>query len=290
MRPEARAVLDQEERDTLGTLLPWIGGGFLLAAVEPASFKTNSLPVILTLAAGALASFAALRAVRSDRLPSRWSHPVAAAVMAIGLAATTLDYPDAPAGIGFTSFLLVILCTAAILVSPPWVMAFSAATLLAWLGSAAAFRDGPIPSTALLIMVLAVVVAGCLTFVRSRSALRRAASASEERYRALVEGLPVGVYRTSPEGRVLDANGTAARLMGIGTREELLRTPVERLYRDPRRRAEWMARLEREGEVRGEEIEGLRTDGGVRWLRDSARAVRGSDGRTVWYDGVVEDI
>jgi PAS domain-containing protein len=39
---------------------------------------------------------------------------------------------------------------------------------------------------------------------------------SQNKYRALFEGVPVGLYRTSPEGKLLDLNPTMARMLGFG--------------------------------------------------------------------------
>ena len=40
---------------------------------------------------------------------------------------------------------------------------------------------------------------------------------SEERYHSLFEGVPVGLYRTTPAGRMLDANSALVRILGFPT-------------------------------------------------------------------------
>src|SRR5688572_29660985 len=37
---------------------------------------------------------------------------------------------------------------------------------------------------------------------------------SEERYRSLFDGVPIGLYRTTPAGRMLDANEALVRILG----------------------------------------------------------------------------
>lgn len=53
---------------------------------------------------------------------------------------------------------------------------------------------------------------------RAEVALREA----EQHYRGLFEGMPVGLYRTAPDGRILDANSAMARILGYPDREALM--------------------------------------------------------------------
>jgi CheY-like chemotaxis protein len=54
----------------------------------------------------------------------------------------------------------------------------------------------------------------------------RRLAASEARYRGLFDGLPVGLFRTTLQGRILDANQAVVRLLGYPDRQTLLNTPV----------------------------------------------------------------
>ncbi|MFL6292839.1 MAG: PAS domain-containing protein, partial [Thermoanaerobaculia bacterium] len=53
--------------------------------------------------------------------------------------------------------------------------------------------------------------------LRLRMAERRLAdlAGSEERYRGLFDGVPIGLYRTTPAGRLLDANDALVRTLGF---------------------------------------------------------------------------
>jgi len=44
---------------------------------------------------------------------------------------------------------------------------------------------------------------------------------SEERYRSLVENATLGIYRTTPQGRILMANPTMVRMLGYEDFEAL---------------------------------------------------------------------
>jgi len=132
--------------------------------------------------------------------------------------------------------------------------------------------------------------------LRLRMAERRLAdlAGSEERYRGLFDGVPIGLYRTTPAGRLLDANDALVRTLGFPDRETLLGTNVGDLYFDPEDRQRWQRTVEEEKEessrIRSFETQVRRQDGRVIWVRFSLRAFRGDDGRVVRYEGALEDI
>jgi PAS domain S-box-containing protein len=92
--------------------------------------------------------------------------------------------------------------------------------------------------------------------------------------RLLFEGMPVGLYRSTPAGRFLDVNSALVRMLGYPDRETLLATPVTALYVDPDDRARWQELMEREGQVVGFETYWRRADGSVVAVRESARLLR----------------
>ena len=122
--------------------------------------------------------------------------------------------------------------------------------------------------------------------VRAEEALRE----SEERYRSLFNGVPVGINRTAPGGQTLNANPALVHMLGYPDRETLLAVNVTDLYVDPEDRWRWQALVEREGVVRGFEVQLRRCDGTTIWVRSNARAVCDASGRVLHYEGSLEDI
>ncbi|MDB4951896.1 MAG: Blue-light-activated protein, partial [Gemmatimonadetes bacterium] len=126
--------------------------------------------------------------------------------------------------------------------------------------------------------------------VTERREMGLALAASEKRYRDLFRNVPLGVYRSTPDGRVLDANPAFLALAGARTLEELDHPGAARgVYAHSARRDEFRARLVEAGEVIGFEAEWGAGGGEPRFVRESARVVRTPDGATV-FEGVVEDI
>jgi len=115
--------------------------------------------------------------------------------------------------------------------------------------------------------------------------------ASEDKYRKIYEGIAEGVYRTSPEGRVLMANPALVRLLGYRDLEHLRDLDVSREgYIDPAARDEFRRRIERDGEVRDFTSTWRRVDGTELIVSENARAVRDGQGKVMYYEGTIEDI
>ncbi len=119
---------------------------------------------------------------------------------------------------------------------------------------------------------------------------RRIAREAESRYRTLFEGVPVGLYRATLSGQVLDANPALLQLLGFPSRESLMAMNMRDVYVDPKARRQFLDRLERAGEVHDMELQWKRYGGQIITVRKGARPVRDPSGRLLHYEGVVEDI
>ena len=118
----------------------------------------------------------------------------------------------------------------------------------------------------------------------------RALELSERRYRGLFDSLPIGLYRTTPEGRIMDVNPALVEMLGYPDRETLLAIQVETGYADAEARRAWCEHIEREGTIRGHETQWKRYDDTPIWIEESTRAVRDESGRVKYYEGSAQDI
>jgi PAS domain S-box-containing protein len=112
---------------------------------------------------------------------------------------------------------------------------------------------------------------------------------AEDSYHALFEHVPVGLYRTTPEGQILAANPALQRLLGYPP-EALRQMNAADLYRDPAERAQAQVLLERDGILHDFEMRLRRADGSSIWVKDTTRAIRDAGGRLLYYEGMIEDI
>jgi len=114
---------------------------------------------------------------------------------------------------------------------------------------------------------------------------------SVERFRTLFENAPIGVYRTTPDGRILNANPALVKMLGYSSFEELAARNLEEQGFEPQYpRSEFCKRMELEGRVEGMEAAWKRRDGSVLFVRENAKAIRGTDGQNMYYEGTIEDI
>lgn len=122
---------------------------------------------------------------------------------------------------------------------------------------------------------------------RAEKDLRR----SEARYRALTGNLIFGVCRCSAEGRFLEVNEAMTKMLGYGSREELLALDlVQDIIQDPVRRAQLLSQSDEDALVDPMEIEWKRKDDVAMKVRLSGREVLGEQGKLEAYEVIVEDV
>ena len=137
-------------------------------------------------------------------------------------------------------------------------------------------------------------IEGALFIVRDvtrRKRVEQALQESEERFRDIFENAVLGLYQTTPDGRIILSNPALVRMLGYSSFEELSRRNLEKDgYAPQYPRAAFRERIEREGQVTGLEAAWIRKDGTTLFIRENAAAVRDQEGNTLYYEGTVEDI
>lgn len=136
-------------------------------------------------------------------------------------------------------------------------------------------------------------VLGIIQDVSEAKRTEKALVQSEEKYRAIFNNSPIGIFRTSYDGRFLEANPTLAHMLGYRDRDELL-SSVEHLetgiYPHPDTRRDMLeALLVSPGGIR-REIEFRRKDGSPFYAVINATLQFDASGRPAYLDGTIEDI
>ncbi|HET6680446.1 MAG TPA: PAS domain S-box protein [Gemmatimonadaceae bacterium] len=132
---------------------------------------------------------------------------------------------------------------------------------------------------------------GTLSDVTSRVLAERALRQSEERYRALIERAAYGIFRSRPDGAFLDVNPSLVEMLGYSSADDLLALdPVQDLYAQPGHFERWTAVVESGGGADWFDLAWKRRDGSRMIVRLSARAAHDAQGRTLHYEGIVEDV
>jgi PAS domain S-box-containing protein len=124
---------------------------------------------------------------------------------------------------------------------------------------------------------------------KSQEDLRQA----EERYRSIFENAQEGIFRSTPEGRIIMANPAMARIFGYVSPEEYINSITDaarQLYVNPGERANVQKMIEKHGFVKNYETQLYRKDGSIIWISLTMQAVRDEKGQILYYEGMDEDI
>jgi len=112
----------------------------------------------------------------------------------------------------------------------------------------------------------------------------------EKRFTELFETLQEGVYFSTPEGKLLDANDSLIRMLGYSNKEELLAQDAANLNYEPGQAPILGRRTNDQGSVRTREITLKRKDGRAAMFLDTSRAVWDDSGKIIRYQGTLVDI
>lgn len=114
---------------------------------------------------------------------------------------------------------------------------------------------------------------------------------SEDRYRSIFDNAVLGIYRTTPDGKILAANPALLHMLGYESIEELaMRNLQEEGFEPGYSRTMFKESIETKGEVIGLESAWTKHDGARLYVRENAKAIRDDQGRIQCYEGTVEDI
>lgn len=131
---------------------------------------------------------------------------------------------------------------------------------------------------------------------RDISGIRRAEAAlkaSEERYRAIFNNSPIGIFRSTFHGLVEEVNASLARMHGFASPEEML-SDGERLassaYKDPEDRQELLRALSASPQGIRVELQLMRKNGEAFPAVVNATLQHDEEGNPTYIDGAIEDI
>ena len=111
-----------------------------------------------------------------------------------------------------------------------------------------------------------------------------------ESLREFAKNLREGIYISTRDGRILDANGAFLETFGVASIAELGEFGASSLYVDPACRNDELALLERDGSVREFEIELRRPDGEVRTVIDTCYLIYDPASGEGFIHGILVDI
>ncbi|MBN2614944.1 MAG: PAS domain S-box protein [Bacteroidales bacterium] len=111
---------------------------------------------------------------------------------------------------------------------------------------------------------------------------------SRESYRSIVENATIGIYQTNQSGKILFANKTLLKMLGYQSLDSIKKDLA--LNSNDEWRKHFVKLLEEQEIVTGREDVWLKHTGEKIYVNESAWLVKDHSGRTLYYEGIVEDI
>jgi PAS domain S-box-containing protein len=134
------------------------------------------------------------------------------------------------------------------------------------------------------------IFANLISEIIQKSLLTKKIKASEEKYRELVSNIRIGVFRGTPDGKILEANPAILDMFGYREVEQFLKLKTADLYQNPNDNGFFMKEIEENGVLQKKDILMRKEDGKTFWASVAATAIRNELGKVLHYDTVVEDI
>ena len=113
---------------------------------------------------------------------------------------------------------------------------------------------------------------------------------TEQRYKELYNSVPVGLFRLSVNGEIVEYNPAALELFGYTSFNEVKMKKTEDFYYEVDDREEVRNILNRDGCIENMELRLKRKDESVFWASVSISPVKNNKNEVTHYDGIINDI
>jgi len=114
---------------------------------------------------------------------------------------------------------------------------------------------------------------------------------SEQKYEKLYQSLPIGLYKTTIDGRFLMINLAAVKLLGYNSQEELLQIDVKDVFQNQNfNRKDFIQEIQETDYIHDLEYLWLRKDKSTVYLQENSRAIRDDSGELLHFEGTLQDI
>lgn len=134
------------------------------------------------------------------------------------------------------------------------------------------------------------IFANLISEIIQKHKLAKKISESEEKYRELVTNIKIGIFRATPEGKILEANPAVVEMFGYTNAAKFLNVNKTDLYENPEDYNHFIDELEEKGIVKNEDFTLKRDDGELFWASITSAAIKDKSGKIIYYDTVIEDI
>jgi PAS domain S-box-containing protein len=126
--------------------------------------------------------------------------------------------------------------------------------------------------------------------ITDRRKIEDALRESEEKYRAFFETSQDSIFITSPEGRPLDCNDAAVKLLGYENRDEFMKVSISDIYEHPVEREKHIGLIMRDGFCKDYAVNLRRKDGSIINTVVTSTVRKDKEGRVNGFQGTIHDM
>lgn len=120
--------------------------------------------------------------------------------------------------------------------------------------------------------------------------LDKAIRQSEKRYEDLQSNIPVCIFRSTPQGKLISVNPAMIKMFGFNSEKDIKAVSTKDFYPNSDDREKLMKILLTKGLVSDFEVELYRKDKSILWCSLSIKTIRDEDGKWIYQDGIITDI
>jgi PAS domain S-box-containing protein len=114
---------------------------------------------------------------------------------------------------------------------------------------------------------------------------------NDDLYRVLYDSVHDGIYRSTPEGRILTANPALVQMLGYDSEEELKKLNIGTdIYVSSEERMSYISVIESNGKLRDTELVLKKKDGSHIIVIENSHAVKSDNGEVLFYEGTLTEI
>lgn len=136
-----------------------------------------------------------------------------------------------------------------------------------------------------------VGVLGITADITERKRVEEELQRSEEKYRDIFNNATMGIYQSAADGTLITANATLARMLDYASPQDLLGLNVAKdIYYSTQDREASIATPEPAGSAMNIEVRWKSRGGAPIWVHLNAHAIQDEHGKTLYFDGFVQDI
>lgn len=114
---------------------------------------------------------------------------------------------------------------------------------------------------------------------------------TEKRFERLYQNMPIGLYKTSIDGKFIIGNEVTATMLGYSSFDDLLELDVNEMFHNQSiDRDFFISEIRDSDKAEVLEFKWVRPDKTIIYLQENAKAIRDKDGNILYFEGIIQDV